>query len=112
MKEYTVITSTDQVDRFIKDHPLSFIYISRENCGVCTSLFPKIRNLLTKFPNIRLGFIDADQVTEIAGKFSVFTVPVLLFFVDGKEVLREARFVHTDALEKQLEKIYELAGNN
>lgn len=108
MKKFTVLSSTDKIDRFIAVHTLSCLYISRENCSVCTSLFPKIRKLLSDFPNINLGFIDADQVPEIASKFSVFTAPVFLLFVDGKEVLREARFVHTDSLEKRLKKIYEL----
>lgn len=106
MKKLEELSSMDMIENFLKNHELSFLYVSREDCGVCHAVLPRLRELLNKFPQIYLGHINAYKVEEIAAKFSIFTVPALLLFIDGKEVLREARFVHFDELENRLEKIY------
>jgi hypothetical protein len=36
-----------------------------------------------------------------------FTVPVLVLYFDGKEILREARMVHLEKFEASIRKIYE-----
>jgi thioredoxin-like negative regulator of GroEL len=112
MKEIQELTSLEMVDRFISEHQLSFIYISKTNCSVCHALLPQVRELLNQFPLIQLGHINADDVEEIAGHFSIFTVPVLLLFADGKELLREARFVHLQTFEDKIKKIYDLYTKN
>lgn len=102
------LTSITSVETFINDHPLSFLYVSRTNCGVCHAILPQLQDLLKEFPLIQLGNINADDVEEIAGRFSIFTVPALLLFVDGKEVIREARFVHMQSLQEKISKIYQM----
>lgn len=62
--------------------------------------------MLQQFPEIATAEVDTEVVPEIAGHFSIFTVPVLLLFVEGKEYIREARIVHTDALHDKISKIY------
>ncbi|CAM4018007.1 thioredoxin family protein [Lederbergia lenta] len=102
------LTSLDSVEKFIRDHQFSFLYVSRTNCGVCHVILPQLIDLLEEFPLIQLGHINADDLEEIAGRFSIFTVPVLLLFVDGKEVIREARFVHMQSLHEKISKIYNM----
>ena len=103
----TELTTIDEVEAFIAKYSLSFLYISRTNCSVCHALLPQIQELLVQFPDIQMGYINADHLEEIAGRFSIFTVPVLLFFLDGKEVIREARFVHLEILKEKLAKLYD-----
>ncbi|MFD1850857.1 thioredoxin family protein [Oceanobacillus bengalensis] len=107
MRDFEEITTIEKVDAFISDHQLSFLYISRQNCSVCHSLLPQVKSLMDKYPKIELGHVDAAEVEEIAGRFSIFTIPVLLLFIDGKEYVREARIVHMDLFERKLDKIYE-----
>lgn len=108
MREIAELTSIEMVDNFINDHSLSFIYISRPECSVCHALLPQVLELMEQFPRIELGYVNADAVEEIAGKFSIFTVPVLLLFVEGKEYSREARIVHLGPYKQKISKIYEL----
>ncbi|ARV45293.1 thiol reductase thioredoxin [Bacillus subtilis] len=108
MKEMTKLHSLDSIENFIIQHQFSFLYISRPGCTVCHAVLPQLRMLLEQFPNIKLGHINADDVEEVAGRFSVFTVPVLLLFIDGTEFLREARFVHFEQLEERLKRVYQL----
>lgn len=50
---------------------------------------------------------NADKVMEVAGRFSVFTVPLLLLFIEGTESLREARFVQLEQKLKRVCQLYE-----
>lgn len=110
MREFKVLSKMESVEQFIHDNELAFLYISRPNCSVCHGLLPQVKELMEKYPKIQLGHIDASIVEEVAGRFSVFTVPVLLLFIDGKEYVREARIVHMDLLENKLDKIYQNVG--
>ncbi|XKE94402.1 thioredoxin family protein [Metaplanococcus flavidus] len=62
---------------------------------------------MNDFPRIQTSVANAEEIPEIAGHFSIFTVPVLILFADGKEMLREARFVHVDEFKMKVSKIYE-----
>lgn len=107
MREFEDLTSLETVDTFIQNSKLSFIYISKNNCSVCHGLLPQVQALMEKYPNIALGHVNVDTVEEIVGRFNIFTAPVLLLFVNGKEYIREARIVHMDLFEQKIDKIYE-----
>ena len=61
---------------------------------------------MEKFPEIQLAHINSAEVEEVAERFTVFSVPALLLFLEGKEYLREARIVHINLFEERLQKIY------
>ncbi|MUV38359.1 Thioredoxin-like protein YdfQ [Lentibacillus sp. JNUCC-1] len=110
MSPFTRLTSIEAIDTFIDEHSLAFLYISREGCSVCHGLLPQVEEMMERYPNISCAHIDADQVAAVAGRFSIFTVPVLLLFVEGKEYIREARIVHMDLFEEKVEKVYRHMG--
>lgn len=107
MQAFEELTSLTDINVFIRNHKLSFLFISQPGCSVCHGLFPQVEQLMTSYPEIKLGHINAADVAEVAGAFSVFTVPVLLLFVEGKEYIREARIVPLDLFEEKVKKIYE-----
>ena len=61
---------------------------------------------MNDFPRIETREVNAENIPELAGFLSIFTVPVLVLYADGKEILREARFVHVDEFKRKIEKIY------
>lgn len=107
MSEYKELYSIEEIDTFISTNSLSFLYISSPGCSVCKGLWPQIQDLLGSYPKIKLAHIDTSNVEEVAGRFSVFTVPVLLLFIEGKEYIRKARIVHLDLLNKEINRILE-----
>ena len=61
-------------------------YFTSQNCGICKVLKPKIKALIkSNFPSVKLRYIDIEEEMEKAGQNSVFTIPVVLIIVDGKE---------------------------
>ncbi|PAE28459.1 thioredoxin family protein [Oceanobacillus profundus] len=107
MKEFESIKSIEHIETFITENRLAFLYFSRPNCSVCHGLLPQVQQLMNSYPQIKTAHINVEEVQEVAGRFSIFTIPVLLLFVDGKEYIREARIVHLDLLEEKIRRIYE-----
>lgn len=109
MNAINELFSIEEIEQFVSNHHLAFLYISKTNCGVCHALLPKVKKVMAEFPKIQMAFVNADDVPNIAGHLSIFTAPVLILYVDGKEVLREARFVHVEQFKEKVKKIYFLA---
>lgn len=102
------LTEIQEVDTFLSSYKMSFLYISQESCSVCHALLPKVKTMLEAFPRLESVYVRMDDIPEVAGRFSVFTAPTLLLFVEGKEIVRKARFVVMQELEADIRKYYDL----
>ncbi|WP_100331977.1 thioredoxin family protein [Bacillus xiapuensis] len=89
----------------LADDKLALLYISRPSCSVCHAVLPQVEQLLTRYPRVQAYHVNADEMPEIAGEFSVFTIPAVIFFANGKEMFRKARFIPMDELDCQIQKI-------
>lgn len=108
MKNLVELTSLQMVEEFIENHAMSFLYVTRPECSVCHAILPKLRELLDDYPLIQLGHVDANKVEEVAEKFLIFTVPIMLLMIDQKEYVREDRFVRLDRLKEKVDQIYKM----
>lgn len=101
------LQSFESAERFIKENKIAFLYLSSHNCPVCTGLFSKVEELLKKYKKIACARVQVDEVEQVAGQFSVFTVPAIILFIDGKEKLREARFISISDLQHKIDRFYD-----
>lgn len=62
---------------------------------------------MKEFPKVKIGIVDGEELPEITGFTMAFTYPVLVFYVNGKEAFRFARFVPIDQLRQDVKKMYE-----
>ncbi|ADO56596.1 MULTISPECIES: thioredoxin family protein [Paenibacillus] len=99
------LLSIEEIDAFIQNNRLSMLYFSQENCNVCHSVYPKLKDLLTKFPSIKLAHVDTSNVEEVVGKFLIFSVPTIIMFIDQRESFREGRFVQLGPLAARLQQL-------
>ncbi|RWZ58112.1 thioredoxin [Halobacillus fulvus] len=99
------LDSIEGIQSFTNEETLSLVYISQPNCSVCHALLPQVEELLEDYPKISSAHVDAHKVPEVAGEYSVMTVPAILVFSEGKEMLRKARFVPMGELNQQLAKL-------
>lgn len=90
----------------INDSHLSFVYFGHPECSVCHGLKPQVSEKLKSFQSeVNFYEINTAEVPEVAGMYSIMTVPVVLLFVEGKEYLRLARFIPIQPLYDQMTKI-------
>ena len=95
-------------EKLIQQDQIVCIYISGKECGVCGAVKPKIEKLLEDFPQVRSWYADLDENPEIAGQYSVFSIPALLLFVQGRETVRYARYFSIDEVRSSIQRYYSL----
>lgn len=101
-------TTLEETQQCLRENPFVVLYISRPGCGVCTAMKPKVEEIVQSLEEARFCSLDLEQVPEAAGEYSVFTIPAILLFVDGRETIREARYVSMEDLRARMERLYEL----
>lgn len=103
------ITTQLEFDEIIQTNIAAAFYMSMPDCNVCKVLKPRmIEFLADKFPKIKFAYVNIAEAKELAAQKNVFTVPTILFYFDGREYIRKARFLNFDELELEIERYYRL----
>jgi len=95
-----------EIDAILASQSLVLLYCSQLSCNVCKSLLPKVEGLLKLYPKVSSLYVDLDEIQDFAGQHTVFSIPSVLFFADGKEQFRLVRTFGLNELEEKIEKIY------
>lgn len=74
------------------------IIAKTKTCVVCKPLSEKLRIFMQDYPTIPAFELYLEDIELFQGQHLVFTVPTILVFSDGKEILRESRFIDFDKL--------------
>jgi len=99
----------EEFKNYINDNLAVLVYISTTECNVCKALRPKVENMIQKeYPKIKFIYIESNKYPEIAAQYSVFTVPTLLVFFDGKESIRKSRYIGVQELSNNIERSYNM----
>ncbi|MDD3478600.1 MAG: thioredoxin family protein [Candidatus Izemoplasmatales bacterium] len=83
--------------------PLSVFIAKTKMCSVCVPISAKLETFMKDYPEIPMYQIYLEDVLEFQGQQLIFTVPTIVFFSEGKEILRESRFIDFDKMERLLE---------
>lgn len=77
-------------------------FFTSKTCGVCKVLKPKLLEAVqANFPKVGIRLVDVEEEEEFTGQSMVFTLPVVIIKVDGREMYRFARsFSVYEVLEK------------
>ncbi len=95
--------------QLMRNTDAALVYLSTKECNVCKSLRPKIEGMIQgHFPRITFLYIDCDEEKELAAQLTVFAVPTILLFFDGRESIRKSRFLGVDELRQEIARIYDL----
>lgn len=100
------ITDYPHLESELGKSDLVFAYVSQPQCNVCKVLLPKVEELLTDFPKIQPVYIDTLTVPEAAGQLSVFSIPTVILFVEGKEYFRLVRTFGLGEIRDKIERVY------
>jgi len=105
----TDLFTLDEFNSLISSSRAVALYFSTPDCNVCKVLKPKLIEMLEEeFSLINFVYVDCEKAKELAAQNSIFSVPTILFFFDGKEYIRKARFVNLDELRDEIDRIYSM----
>lgn len=104
-KELTV----EEWGKFTAQFDAMLLYLYGNDCGVCTTLRPKISDLINqKFPNIKMVTLNAQQYTMLAAQIRVLSIPGIVLYIDGKEALRANGLISLGEFEERISRLYQL----
>ena len=104
MKEITDIKAFQSL---LKEKNITMAYFSHDTCNVCKVLKPKLSAMLQEnFPKVEQVYINTERSPEIAGQYNIFTVPVVIIFIEGKESLRKSRSFGLGEISDYLQRPY------
>lgn len=100
--------TVEELQAFLGEHPVAAVYFAGTDCGVCTAMEPKVRALLaTSFPKVALARVSTEEATELAAQHTIFAMPTLLVFFEGRETFRYARTFSVAQVEQDLMRPYQ-----
>lgn len=96
----------------INTSPALLVYYFSPGCTSCNSLRPKVETMAsTVFPELELLSIDASANPHLASSAGVYSAPTILVYFEGKEYLRESKYISVDQLEEKISRYYNLLFN-
>lgn len=102
------INSNEEIKNIISDNEMVILYFSNKVCGVCEVIRNKVESILEFYPKVKMVDIDGEENMELAALNNVFSFPLLILYVDGKEVIRVGRNVNLLELEKTIKRYYDM----
>jgi len=93
------INNYEELKNVIKQE-LVLIIAKTKTCVVCKPITEKLKMFMIDYPTIPVFQLYLEDVEIFQGQHLVFTVPTILIFSNEKEILREARFIDFNKIER------------
>ena len=103
-----IIDNEKEFKEFCNEKGIRLAYLSTNTCCACSVLKPKIEELIKKYHNAKIIEVQADKSVDIVSQLSIFMFTAIILYIDGKEILREAKYISVVELEKVIDRYFEL----
>jgi thioredoxin-like negative regulator of GroEL len=106
------VTDIEKLEK-IKTSGAVFILFGGKRCNVCHALRPQLGTMLeTHYPDVTSVYIDCEVSPDICAQNSVFSLPVVQFYIDGKKVTEFARSFSVEQLRQSMHRSYTMWHEN
>ncbi len=108
-----ILNSIADFEQLKKTEKAFVLYITDGTCNVGESVTPKLEKLITdKFPKLSIYYTYTSQTPELSAQLSVFTVPTVLVFFEGKLYIQKSRAFSLKELEQEIDRYYKMIFEN
>ncbi|MCB2305121.1 thioredoxin family protein [Clostridium estertheticum] len=101
------LNSIDDIKDFIKENKFVMLYFSSDGCSVCDDVLPRVEELLKKQIKVVSGHVEIQNIPSVASVFGIFTIPSVIIFLEGKEIVRQARYINFLELKEKIQRFSE-----
>ncbi len=98
------ISKDEFEQKVLKSSTPVFVDFYAQWCGPCKMTSPIIEELAEAFKNIAFYKIDVDANSDLAGEYSVFSIPTFVIFKDGKVIHQFSGAMGKEAFEAEIRK--------
>jgi len=74
-------------------------------CGPCKMLEPVIEEISKELPDVKIGKVNVDEQSALSQRFSVMSMPTLLFMKDGKVMDQMVGVQPKEVIKSKLEEL-------
>ncbi|MGL5540915.1 MAG: thioredoxin family protein [Erysipelotrichaceae bacterium] len=100
------VHKAQRLETLLARSEMLLLYFSGKRCLACAAILGKLKPILAQYPKVVAIEVDAEQEGEIAASYDVFSLPVCILFVEGREVVRFGRNLSMMQLEEKLDRYY------
>jgi len=91
------------------DEQDAILFFWNADCSVCGPLYDKLLDLIDKqFPKLKLRKFNMSEHPELRAKYQVFSSPLIVFLLDGKEYFRSSGAISLAELRSKIDRLYAL----
>jgi len=98
-----LVNSIQEIKEAISENDYVLLFIGDSACSTSRALDNKIEDFGEKHSKVKVLFTLLAALPTLASEYMVFVAPLVILFVEGKEVYREGRFVEFAKLEKYIQ---------
>ena len=98
------IKKNDNIENLINENIITVIYFTGSKCGACEVIKKRIEEILKEYSNVNCYEINGEENVDIAARYGVFSLPIVLLFVEGKETIRVGRNIDFLEFERSIER--------
>jgi len=103
------MNTIENIEKTIKENMAVMLYFSAPTCNVCHALKPKLLEAIeNNFEAFEIVSVDVSKEQNIAAHYSVFAIPTVLIFLDGREFVRKSRHMSIDEVIAEIKRPYEI----
>ena len=82
---------------------LVMVIAKTHTCTICNTILNTMEHNIPNLDKIEKYNIYVDDVDEFRGQHTIFSVPTVLIFSEGKELLRESRYINYSKIQRLIE---------
>ena len=87
----------------------TLLYFWNSSCSICEPLYDKLHLLIkSNFPLLTIEKINIADAPEFRVKYNVFSSPLIIFLLEGKEYFRSGGNVSTQEIKQKIQRLYQL----
>jgi len=95
------INNMDEANKVInKDFVM--VIAKTHTCTICNTILNSLEHNIPNLSDIEIHNIYIDEVDEFRGQHTIFSVPSVLIFSNGKELLRESRYINYSKIQRMI----------
>ncbi len=84
----------------ILNKELVMVIAKTHTCSSCQTIENTLQSNLANYHEIETYGVYVDDIDKFRGEYLIFSVPTVLIFSEGKELLRESRYMNYTKMDR------------
>lgn len=93
---------------FIQNNKIAIVYFSGSECFACDVIKGKLDKIISEYKNVKIMEINAIEERELSAQLNVFTLPLAILYIEGKENSRYGRNINLIEVKNLIDRFYNM----